>query len=262
MSAALDRAREVNSAGMDATMTFLTEPPPDRAKANYISTTYMQLARQMARFAIKGSIHVPTDHLGSRISGDAAASNIRRVLQTCDHYGIFCWYDVSDSDKDLRIVLKTSTPENCGLAFQDQDAAAKFLSKPNKKVEAYRVKVRLGQDHSKWKPAADAIMKRKGKITLLCPSDNIVGDVLKGISKSSAKRLGIEFELGGSAKYHKEAAKKGVSVCMYMPFGMDWVRYAINRIPEERLRVFARGFLSPDLKAAMQPGSLPKSVQK
>ena len=125
MSSALEIARGVNSNGIGATLTFLTDTPKDRTKANYVVTTYMQLARQMTRFGIRGCIHISLDQIGGAISDKMAEENVKRINKVCITYGIKCWYELKNADS-YKIIFKNLGTEVL-IAFDDIDNAVKFV---------------------------------------------------------------------------------------------------------------------------------------
>ena len=245
MSAAIAKALMMNEKDLLADLTFLSEVPDNRAKISYITNTYMQLARQMGRFGIRGAMTVPIDQLGSAISVDVACESIEKIQRTCRHYATFPWYQVGSNENDIKVALCLENKEDFGMAFCDSETLSKFMKKNKMRnvklvVEAERdVKELLGEKSAKGAgrgEIASAMSKAKG-VTIMCSND----EAMKKLAKASRQdgKYTFEFEFGDSEKRWERIARKGVQISIYMPFGKDWVRYAINKVPEGHIRSFA-----------------------
>ncbi len=249
MSAALAKALEMNEKNMLADLSFLTEIPDNRAKASYVTNTYMQLARQMGRFGIKGSMHIPIDQLGSHISAQVALEGIEKIEQTCKHYKTFPWYEVRTLE-EMPIARKI-TGGDFGIATNDYSFFSSFAKIATK---SRGVKMMFanekgtkefldGKSGGEGRSTIKSIIPKTKNICVMSASDKIVDDILK-IGKS-AEKITFEFELGESEKRLSKISKKGMQVSMYMPFGKDWVRYAIDKVPEGHIRSFASDLIKP-----------------
>ena len=241
MSAAIARALVMNERELLADLTFLSDVPDNRAKISYITNTYMQLARQMGRFGIKGSMSVPIDQLGSSMSIDVACESVAKIQKTCNHYDTFAWYQVGNSDADLKVASSLESSDRFGVAFCDFQILAKFMKTCKARniklvVEGERdMKELLGEKGARNSGIAAAISKAR-RVAIMCPNDSVMEKVAKG-SRDEGK-FTFEFEFGDAEKRWAKISKKG-QISIYMPFGKDWVRYAINKVPEGHIRSFA-----------------------
>ncbi len=250
LSAALAKALEMNEKNMLADLSFLTEIPDNRAKASYVTNTYMQLARQMGRFGIKGSMHIPIEQLGSHISAQVALEGIEKIEQTCKHYKTFPWYEVRALE-EMPIARKI-TGGDFGIATNDYSIFSSFAKTATKSRGVKMVFANEkgakeflgdGKNAGDGRNTIKSALPKTKSISVMCPTDKIVEDILK-IGKS-AEKITFEFELGESEKRLSKIAKKGMQVSMYMPFGKDWVRYAIDKVPEGHIRSFASDLIKP-----------------
>lgn len=243
MTAALAKAKEANSQDFLVSMSFLSEPPTDRMKSRYITNTYMQLARQLSRLGIKGSIHVPMGQLGIGINEDAAVENVKRIMDTCSTYGMFSWYEVG-AEEELSTVRKADLNSTCGIAFENMGLARKYM----KARKSGNIKlVFLGfygeekeMEDKEIDEIIDIALDSSDRLTLSSVPD---GPLYKFMKKGKTRKsTTIEIQYGYDKKL-SDAHKSGYDVSVFMPFGKDWIRYALNKMPKGKLHTLASNLL-------------------
>src|ERR1039457_7223820 len=104
MSSAISKAKQLNIKGIPASITFLAQPPQNTTKATYITATYMQLVREIARLGITANVHLTLEQLGSEISKEAALNNLKKVLEVSKRSGVFVWCEIKDMKSEYNIV--------------------------------------------------------------------------------------------------------------------------------------------------------------
>jgi proline dehydrogenase len=244
MASALSKAKYMNSKGFEVSMSFLTQTSVNKAKINYISNTYMQLARQMSRMGIKGSIHIPMEQLGIENNEINAINNVNRIHATCKHYNILDYYDFDGFHPPINLSLS-----DAGIGFASFEKAAEYIKKSksinNVKITLDSTKYGKEEMHKLKKNEKNFnIVKAKAKKLTVITSNK---DLLNLFSKDKTnKDIMFEFRFGESEKMLSSLLKKRYKISVYMPFGKDWVSYAISKIPEGRMRSWASNLISKD----------------
>ena len=260
MASAIAKAKEFNALGIPASITFLTQTPQDKAKANYVLATYMQLIREVSRLNVKASVHMHIKQLGSTISADTAASNLEKLLKVGNKSGVFLWCEVDSVNDEYSIIKKFENARGLGFACSSIDDALHYVSR-QRKAGVLKVSCSDGISATR-KDTSEAGAKKereKGKETssdekvaklldassslvLLSPDERLVKNLTKG-KRNYKKSLVFEFQLGYNEKRLREMAKLGLNLSIYMPFGKDWVSYAMSRVPEGYLRAVSHRLL-------------------
>ncbi len=234
MDSALEVARNLNSKNIPASLTFLSSNVTDRAKAKYITTTYSELVRRIARSGIKAGVHVGLEQLGSGIGSDIALENFKEIVEVGNKYGVFLWADTDGMPASA--ISPIAKMKGVGLVV-DRNKAADYARHG---ATAGAVKL-MFKDYSP--DGKDDIIKRIESLKKSFPSivlsnlpDKSVSQVLRSRHKSD---VCMEFEFGYSEKKIGKAIKRGAKVSVLVPFGKDWIKYAMNNAPEGYMRFVA-----------------------
>ena len=94
MSSALEKTKELNSRNMHVSITFLSNSIATRQKAKYVTTTYLELVRQISRLGLKASIQVPLNQLGLDVDEQTASENLAEIIRTGNKCGVFVWAEI------------------------------------------------------------------------------------------------------------------------------------------------------------------------
>ncbi len=248
MSLAIKKAKQINDKGLPVSITFLSAAPSDRPKVNYVTNTYLQLAREIARIGVRGSIDVPLEQIGMGISEEVAAESTGKIIEACRRYGIFTWIGIGDPSKELKVVRKLGFQKGVGLYFNSIKNLNLYAEKAD---SAYPIKVVCRMDGEKKEEEKEStvaeinkVLRKFHKLILFSPSENVTSKLL-GDAKNR-KALIFEFQLGYSDKKLNKIVKRGARVSISMPFGRDWVGYAINNVPEGYMRLLANTLLKEE----------------
>ncbi|MDE1860355.1 MAG: hypothetical protein KGH72_01415 [Candidatus Micrarchaeota archaeon] len=239
MSSAIEKAKELNSRNMAVAITFLSGAVTDKSKARYITTTYLELIRQISRLGIKASVQIPLEQLGMNVSRDTAIKNLQEIVAAGSKYGVFVWAEIDDTNIDISRGIDEGK-RAFGIAFPSDDYK-KYL-KMYKQSRA--VKLMFGGGAKKEKGYYKSLVKEVSKrdtinncVLSSLPENALWPIVNNGIRKE--KSLALEFGMGYSSRKLAKAMKKGAKVSMMVPFGKDWVRYATTNVPEGYMRFLA-----------------------
>ena len=250
MSSALDKAKELNSKNLLASITFLCNDVTDKPKAKYATTTYLELIRQVARLNINANVQVPLKQIGSEISDDVLEENMNQVLSTGNKNGVFVWFEVDGVSK--RIIRGIGESKGCGIAASAEDAKGIISSSMSIKALKLMFNEKRKDVKEREYNYMDGFMDAKSNIdsvVVMSPPEKVVKKLVKGKNGAKGKRsLVFEFQLGYSRKLQKKALKKGIKTSVYVPFGKDWVSFAVNNAPEGYMHFIAGRLLKGEVE--------------
>ncbi len=255
LNSALETTKELNSRGMSSTITFLNDHVRDGIKARYNLNSYLQLTKQVSRLNLKSGISVRLSQLGFNISEGMANKGLEDLLSVAHKSGVHAWlehesavdtgslldayssYHETFPNTGIELPLRSShiaeivrgLPRRGSLLKLTAHSYGYSKGKARDPVELYTSYARkLGKSNSVY------ILENDEK-TLYAAASRA------GIPKSN---LIVELPLGCSSKWLKRFAKRRLSMGVYVPYGKDWVPYAINRLTEGRIRSIAMSVLN------------------
>lgn len=254
MDSAISRAKLLNAKGVPVSINFLAQPPLDKAKANYITTTYLQLVREIARLGIKASVHLKFDQLGSNISAEYASSNLESILAMSRKYGVFVWCELNDPLREFSLLNQIKDAKGLGLCVGSIEDALEY-SKKHKPLRELKVTCASRNDGEKEAKqdsieSIEQIAKGSKSLILMSPKDSSVAKLTKNTSKYR-KSLIFEFQLGYGDKKLNKMIRKGARLSIYIPFGKDWASYAMKNVPHRYMRLLASSLLSEQKKTSV-----------
>ena len=234
MDSALAVAKQLNSSSIPASITFLSGNVIDKSKAKYNATAYAELVRRIARAGIKSSIHVKLEQLGSEVDTQIALDNMGSVAEACGKYGIFLWVEPDGLDKPL--VSKITKMKGVGLALEAAKAGdyMKGIGKVNSLKLSF--KEYNSKDPKEISRMLADMNKNVGNIVVSSMNEKLLWKVASSKQKADVT---FEFGLGYSSSKMKKAVKKGTKISVLVPFGKDWIKYAMNNVPEAYMRFVA-----------------------
>lgn len=242
MSSALEKARELNSKNTHVSITFLSNSIATRSKAKYVTTTYLELVRQISRLGLKASIQVPLNQLGLEVDEATASENLCEIIKTGNKHGVFVWAEM---------------PPGSGLSTNEFDGARGFgiaaqvsevgrIIKEHKGMRAFKAIFSNADDAAKKGELLARQLEHlprsiRSRVMLSAP-DTVIRKLMNG--DRASKSIIFEFRFGDRSKRMKRLAKRGALTSVYLPFGKDWQAYAMNNVPEGYTRFLAGKFLS------------------
>jgi proline dehydrogenase len=239
MDSAIDAAKSLGDRSIPTSLMFLSSASTDRSKAKYIATTYGELIRRIARSGLKSSVHLQLDQLGSGINKEMAIENLREIANIAERYGIFLWVEPGEDAKGLyRHLAKIG---KIGVVAGEKDAEelaklkfknAKLMLKDFEEKEKHGGVKRIGE-----------LSRLFGRVCITYIPENLLSEIMKNKLKSDIE---IEFGYGYSERKMGAAIKKGAKISVLVPFGKDWIRYAMNNVPEGYMRFVAGKLLKEE----------------
>jgi hypothetical protein len=234
MDSALDVAKSLNGKSISASLTFLSSNVTDRAKAKYITTTYSELVRRIARAGIKAGVHVELEQLGSGMGSEIAVENFKEIVEVGNRYGVFIWAGADGLKASA--VSPITRMKGVGLAVSQE--RADDYAKYGDTLGAMKL---MFKDYSPDKKngivkRVEALRKDFQNIVLSYLPEKSISQILKSKHKSD---VCIEFEYGYSEKKIGKAIRRWARVSVLVPFGKDWIKYAMTNAPEGYMRFVA-----------------------
>ncbi|MEM0201226.1 MAG: hypothetical protein QXD23_02370 [Candidatus Micrarchaeaceae archaeon] len=258
MSSMISKVAELNKKGLPVSVTFLSGNIDTKAKAKYITSTYLELIRRLSRLGFKASVHIRAEQLGILLDTGITIDNFNEILNTGRKCGIFVWlqlpgekisfkenlngekgYGVAVEEKYAQSLLndlsyKTPIKIMFNEHHQYETNENKDKKTKNKKVKTKKIK--------KPKSQIDLFTK-KGSIVLSSPPEHIIAELINQKNKNRSKVV-LEFKLGYSNKKLSKYIKKNKNITMNVPFGKDWAEFAMNSVPEGYMRFLANNLLT------------------
>lgn len=251
MSSALTKAKELNKRNLLTSITFLSGNVGSKAKARYITTTYIELIRRIARLGLKANVHIPLDQIGWTVDKDVALSNLEEIVNIGNKYGVFIWASMPEFNESIIRGLKGS--KGFGLVLNEGDA--KLYVDKYKYIRSAKIMFNEKKEKDKkWGKNLitniDRISGNAHNIVLSSTPESVLWKLLNNGSKYK-KLVVFEFGLGYSNKKIKKAVKKGAMVSINVPFGKDWVSYASKNVTEGYMHFLVKNLLGESDKGGM-----------
>jgi len=242
MSSVIERAKELNGKKLPVSIAFLSDSARDSTKAKYATTTYLELIRRIARMGLKASVQVPLSQIGSGVSDDVSARNVKEILGTANKYGVFVWLELAGAG--ARIPSLQGSARGMGYAIGIGEVG-RYLGR--KGSDSVPLKVLCTESSEERKSAAEMsesvrrALKSAKSLVLQSAPDGLAKQFIS--SREYRKSMVFEFQLGYSSKAIANLTKKGARASIYVPFGKDWTQYAMNKVPENYARFLASSLL-------------------
>jgi proline dehydrogenase len=251
---AIDAVRELNAAGLTATLDFLGEDVTERAEAERTRETYLALLAEIERSAARTNVSVKLTALGLGIDEAFCVANLRAILERAAALpDPFVRIDMEGSavtEQTLHVFERVfAEHRNVGPVIQaylrrspgDVDRAIELGARVRLCKGAYSEPESIAhQDmpsiQREYLRLAEALLSRGVYPAIATHDERIIAAV-----KTFARERGIgkdrfEFQLlyGVRPELQRELVGEGYNVRVYVPFGTHWAGYFYRRITERR----------------------------
>lgn len=268
LNSALNVTKALNSKGIRTTITFLNDHISDGVKARYNLNSYLQLTKQISRLSLNSAISVRLTQLGFNVSESTASQNMRKLAEVADGLRVPLWIEHEscfDGGRALRAYAGyAGRYQGVGIELPVRSSGiADIIARLPRKGCMVKLTAHSVQDGKAAKPAKKGIMPKPARerdpIALYTEYAKLLGKrhrvyirendektLYRIAARASVPKsnLIIELPLGYSGKWLARFARKRLNVDVYVPYGKDWVPYAINRLREGRIRNIARSVLN------------------
>lgn len=272
LNSALDVTKSLNSRGIATTVTFLNDHIRDSVRARYNLNSYMQLMKQISRLNLNSGISVRLSQLGSSASDDMADKGMRELLEVARNLSVPIWIEYEAAMDSKRLVesyrdyrdsygniglelpIRSNNMEELVRMLPRKDCMLKLTTHSYADTLARRARgkqerqARQQKQQKQMDPVTlySTYAKRLSSRNRVYILENDEKALYKIATQGQVpkKDLIIELPLGYSAKWLKKLTKKKLNMGVYVPYGKDWIPYALNKLSEGRIRNIAVSILN------------------
>jgi proline dehydrogenase len=254
IESALEAVRELNAAGLTASLDFLGEDVLDRELALRTKDTYLEMLAAIERSGLKTNVSVKLSAVGLAIDEDFALANLREILaraSTLDDPFVRIDMEGSAATEPTLRVFERAFAEspNTGPVIQA------YLRRSPADVEraiALGARVRLCKGAYNEPPAvahpematirreylrmAEALLGR-GTYPAIATHDERLIEAIKAFTTErwiSPQTFEFQFLYGVRPEKQRELVRDGYKVRVYVPFGTHWAGYFYRRVAERK----------------------------
>ena len=228
INSAINKAKELNRKGINASITYLSNNIEGREQINYIVSTYKELSRRLRISNVNATLHIPINQIGYELDPSIIYDYIEDLEETHNKNGVFTWLEMREINRKL-------------LKFINEDTHGMGIAIPIElinKLGNFEKPIKIICNEKIDTNALKKVLQYKQQQVLQHPPIGI-------INKINTKNIVFEFQYGYKTKKVSKLAKsKKVSV--YLPFGKNWEKFAKNLIPEGYMRILANKILKEE----------------
>jgi proline dehydrogenase len=251
-------ARQLNDAGLTATIAFLGESVTEAEEANAASDEIVRLVEQIAQSKVDSTVSIKLSQLGLKINEDLALRHASRIVEKAQAHDIFVRIDMEESVlieptfRIFRALRDKCGYMSCGVVIQA------YLYRSEEDVRWLidnGVSVRLCK--GAYDEPSDVAFPEKtatndnfirlthmllgetalenGVYTALATHDeNMIEEAIRFATESGVSKEQFEFQMlfGVRRNLQEELARQGYRVRIYVPYGTAWYPYLMRRLAE------------------------------
>ncbi|MDE1856845.1 MAG: hypothetical protein KGH98_02035 [Candidatus Micrarchaeota archaeon] len=271
----LEKVRELNAQGLHSTITFINEGVDDTTKARYNLNAYAQTIRQIYRLHLNAGISIRLSQLGYSLGEDTLNKSMEGIFRSAQGTKIPIWIETESSigtERQLRLYRRYKPLyQNLGIEIpilqvhdlvmirehirpNDMVKLTTHIYNANPVVErpanaaGRKPKQKRGQkngydDHRHdtfhlYVSYISALLVSKAKVVIQESDDRVISRIAR-FNRDYKRHLIFEMPLGYSERRLKRLVKQGITPNTYVPYGKDWVPYALSRLEPGRIRDIA-----------------------
>lgn len=256
LNSALDTTKELNAKGISTTVTFLSDHVHDGIKARYNLNSYMQLTKQVSRLNLNSGISVRLSQLGFNVSEGVANRGLEELLSVASRSGVRVWLEHESAvDTGSLLDAYSSCREpfpNVGIELPLRSGHIDDIIRGLPRKGCMLKLTAHSYGHARRAVPADpaslytSYSRRLGRSNSVYILENDEKTLYRAASRAGIPKsnLIVELPLGYSSKWLRRFARRRLNTGVYVPYGKDWVPYAINRLTEGRIRDIAMSVLN------------------
>ncbi len=247
----LKGVKQLNEKKLHATVTFLSEHATNANKIRYNTNTYVEFIRQISRLRLNADVSLRLSQIGYDTDPESCVRSLDQIAEVARKSGVMIWIEDEDGLKASEIAGAISKMSNAsGTLGLEVPVVGKSLEKAslngfkNIRLTSY---TKLGKES-----ASDRILDgymssikalgRGRRITVLEQDTKMIQKIVEK-EKRSKKDFVFEVPLGYSKKRINKLSKMKFNLSVYVPYGSDWVPYAIDKLTEGHIRDIAKAVL-------------------
>jgi proline dehydrogenase len=270
---AIQVVRDLNAAGLNATLDHLGESVTNEAEAIRAADDYLAIIARICESGIRSNASLKLSQLGMNVSYPLCLENVRRVVRWAAEGDLFIRIDMEDAptvDRTIELwrTLRKEGLVNVGLVFQsylyrtEQDLSAVLaggcrirlckgaykepasLAYPKKKdVNAsYDRLVRMMMDAARAGGAEGASPDgHTPPVTAVASHDEKRITAARAYAEQvGLPKQALEFQMlyGIRPDLQRQQAAAGYPVRVYVPYGAEWYPFFMRRLAERPANVW------------------------
>jgi len=255
IDSAIAAVRELNAAGMTATLDFLGEDVLEREAAVKTRDTYFRMIDAIARADVRCNVSVKLTAMGMLVDEDFAFENLTAILDYAQQHNPdpFVRIDMEGSavtEATLRIFERAyQTRKNVGPVLQA------YLRRTPQDVEraiALGARVRIckgayneppeiaykdmAQIRKQYLDCAKALLTRGNYPGIATHDRRLIGAIKTFTRDNGIAAEKFEFQMlyGIRPSVQKQLVAEGYRLRIYVPFGTHWAGYFYRRVAERK----------------------------
>ena len=257
VSEAVKAVKQLNGAGMSASLDILGENVKNQEMAIRTADSYINMLQTISDSALNCNISVKLTQMGLDISDDFCFDNVSRILDKAEALGIFTRVDMEGSDyteRTLKLVYRWHEKyQKIGAVIQSSlyrsEDDVRELNKQGVRVRlckgAYKepksVAFQSKDDvNNNYMKLTDMLME-KGDYPAIASHDGaMISAALDAARKYNRAKDSYEFQMlyGVNRSAQRELADQNYNIRIYTPFGTHWLPYFTRRLRERRENLF------------------------
>lgn len=260
---AIDAVRELNRAGMIATLDHLGENVASQAEAVAAADEYLVLLDAIDESGVKSNVSVKLTQMGLDLGDDFCYDNVRRIVHRAHELGNFVRIDMEGSDYTARTLAiyrrLRGEFDNTGVVVQA------YLHRTQSDVEgliadgmghfrlckgaydepetiAYRARPRVTQAMQELiRTSFTPESRARGAFMAIASHDEDVTNFARSYTYQHGIAPGeVEFQMlyGIRRELQNALVKQGYVMRIYVPYGTHWYPYFMRRLAERPANLF------------------------
>ncbi len=248
--------KQLNDRKLHATVTFLSENATNANKIRYNINTYVQFIRQISRLNLNADISLRLSQIGYKADREGCERGLDQIVGIAGKSDVKVWIESEDwiPTRDVLELIsrRHNAAETLGIEIPivgHRIERSAFSGIKNIRLTSYTSggSGGSGKDIMRYYLSGIKVLGRRGGITVLEPDAKVIQKLVDR-QKSYKRDIVFEVPLGYSNKRMNRLSKMKFNMSVYVPYGNDWIPYAIAKLTEGHIRDIARAVLDGEHK--------------
>jgi proline dehydrogenase len=254
IESAVSTVRELNAAGMSASLDYLGEDVTEREAALHTVDAYLRILDALRAAGANSNVSIKLTALGLLIDEDFALENVQRILErAAANPDPFVRIDMEGSavtDATLRVFERAfASNKNIGIVLQaylkrtagDVERAIALGARVRLCKGAYRESPEIAYQHmpeirASYMRLAERLLTAGVYPGIATHDHRLIAAVREFCARESIPASRFEFQMlhGCRPAVQRELVAANYNVRIYVPFGTHWAGYFYRRVLERR----------------------------
>ena len=258
LDTAIEAVRQLNSAGITATLDLLGESVRNEAEARESARAYIEMLDRIRAAKLDANVSVKLTAMGLDIAEDLCVANMQDILDRAREHASFVRLDMESSDytqKTLDLFYERLYPSyraNVGIVLQS------YLYRTSADVdEANKASARVRLCKGAYKEPATVVYPDKKDVDdsyvrcmralltdghypgIATHDEKIVRETRRFARDNDIRNDQFEFQMlyGVRRDLQEKLVREGYRMRVYVPFGTQWYPYLMRRLAERPANV-------------------------